>query len=112
MFAKYKANFLVEATEFERVQAGKLPEGWELSLPTFTAADSAKSTRQLSQGVLRKIVPVIPELMGGSADLTGSNLTKVDGNSLDYSKVDRSGRYLRFGVREHGMCAIANGMAA
>ena len=54
----------------------------------------------------------MPELIGGSADLTPSNLTKVPGNAADYSPADRVARYLRFGVREHGMCAVCNGLAA
>lgn len=112
MFAKYKENYPAEAAEFERTQAGLLPEGWEATLPTFTGADAAQPTRKLSQGVLKNIVPAIPELVGGSADLTGSNLTKVPGNEVDFSKADRTGKYIRFGVREHGMCAVANGMAA
>lgn len=55
--------------------------------------------------------PAVPEFLGGSADLTPSNLTRVDGNSIDYSRTARDGRYLRFGVREHGMCAVVNGIA-
>ena len=62
--------------------------------------------------VLAALVNSIPELIGGSADLTPSNLTKVDGNSLDYSPKNRDGRYIRFGVREHGMCSVCNGIAA
>lgn len=62
--------------------------------------------------MLGAIVDKIPELIGGSADLTPSNLTKVEGNAVDYSPKTPEGRYIRFGVREHGMCAVSNGIAA
>eukprot|EP00036_Acanthoecidae_sp_10tr_P009575 CAMPEP_0182925032 /NCGR_PEP_ID=MMETSP0105_2-20130417/8088_1 /TAXON_ID=81532 ORGANISM="Acanthoeca-like sp., Strain 10tr" /NCGR_SAMPLE_ID=MMETSP0105_2 /ASSEMBLY_ACC=CAM_ASM_000205 /LENGTH=677 /DNA_ID=CAMNT_0025062865 /DNA_START=64 /DNA_END=2097 /DNA_ORIENTATION=+ len=112
LFSKYKEAFPADAAEFERAQAGELPEGWAAKLPTFTEADKPIATRKLSQAVLKELVPAIPELVGGSADLTPSNLTKVDGNSIDFSKDNRVGRYLRFGVREHAMCSIVNGIAA
>eukprot|EP00041_Stephanoeca_diplocostata_P014815 m.279658 g.279658 ORF g.279658 m.279658 type:complete len:685 (-) comp19809_c0_seq1:377-2431(-) len=112
MFAKYQAAFPAEAAEFMRTMAGDLPAGWENALPTFTPADKGDATRKVSQQVLEKLVPAVPEFLGGSADLTPSNLTRVDGNSIDYSRAARDGRYLRFGVREHGMCAVVNGLAA
>eukprot|EP00040_Diaphanoeca_grandis_P030307 m.178977 g.178977 ORF g.178977 m.178977 type:complete len:686 (-) comp31954_c2_seq1:269-2326(-) len=112
MFAKYSAAYPTEAAELERTMAGKLPEGYAASLPRYTPADKTLATRQSSQQVLSKLVDLVPELIGGSADLTPSNLTKVEGNKLDYSKTSRDGKYIRFGVREHAMCSISNGICA
>ncbi|KAI9276507.1 transketolase [Sporodiniella umbellata] len=116
LFAKYKAEFPAEAEEIERRFSGKLPQGWEAALPRFTPADAAVATRKLSEGVLTALSDVIPELLGGSADLTGSNLTRwkkaVDFQHPSTGLGDYSGRYFRYGVREHGMFAIMNGMAA
>ncbi|KAK4509259.1 uncharacterized protein ATC70_007609 [Mucor velutinosus] len=116
LFAKYKAEFPQEGAEIERRFSGKLPEGWEKALPRFTPADAAVATRKLSEGVLTALSEVIPELLGGSADLTGSNLTRwkkaVDFQHPSTNLGDYSGRYFRYGVREHGMFAIMNGLAA
>jgi len=114
MLAKYAAAHPELNAEFERTVKGDhtLPAGWEACLPTYTADSPTKATRQYSQQVLGAIVDKIPELIGGSADLTPSNLTKVEGNAVDYSPKTPEGRYIRFGVREHGMCAISNGIAA
>lgn len=112
MFAKYKASHPAEAAEFERTQAGELPSDYFANVPKFNPESPTKATRQSSQMVLSELVNSIPELIGGSADLTPSNLTKVDGNKIDYSPTNRDGRYIRFGVREHGMCAVCNGIAA
>eukprot|EP00043_Microstomoeca_roanoka_P011042 m.104281 g.104281 ORF g.104281 m.104281 type:complete len:685 (+) comp15073_c0_seq1:184-2238(+) len=100
------------AAELSRVIAGKLPEGWDAKLPTFKPTDKAEASRKYSQHVLTALVEALPELIGGSADLTPSNNTKVPGNSVDFSAEHPEGRYLRFGVREHGMSAICNGIAA
>ncbi|KAJ2766153.1 Transketolase, partial [Coemansia nantahalensis] len=102
--------------ELTRRIAGQLPSGWEELLPRYTPADKAVATRKLSEIVINALAPVIPELVGGSADLTGSNLTRWKG-AVDFQPEptglgDYAGRYLRFGVREHGMAAICNGMAA
>jgi transketolase len=90
--------------------SGKLPEGWEAALPTFTAEDKPLATRQHSQTMLNALAPVLPGLVGGSADLAPSNLTlmKMFG---DFQKGQYAERNLRFGVREHGMGAICNGIA-
>jgi transketolase len=116
LVAKYQQEYPKEAAELTRRLAGKLPEGWEKSLPTFKPGDAAVASRKLSENILNAIAPVIPELVGGSADLTGSNLTRWKG-AEDFqppsSKLGSyAGRYFRFGVREHGMTAIANGIAA
>ncbi|WP_199247236.1 transketolase [[Phormidium] sp. ETS-05] len=109
-FAQYKAKYPAEAAEFERQLAGKLPEGWEKVLPTYTPADKGVASRKHSEITLNALATVIPELIGGSADLTHSNLTlmKVSG---DFQKGQYHNRNLRFGVREHGMGAICNGIA-
>lgn len=114
--AAYKQKYPAEGAEVERRLAGKLPEGWEKALPTYTPADSPVATRKLSEIVLTKLFPVLPELIGGSADLTGSNLTRpsdaVDFQAPATKLGDYTGRYIRYGVREHGMGAILNGIAA
>ena len=112
MYTAYQKAYPELAAELDRRVKGLLPTGWEAHLPSFKPGDAAKATRQYSQMVLEKIVPVLPELIGGSADLTPSTLTKVKGNELDFQKATPAGRYLRFGVREHGMSAVSNGIAA
>jgi len=108
--ATYRSKYAAEAAEFERFLSGKLPDGWEKSLPTYTPADKALATRKNSEMTLNALAPAVPELMGGSADLTHSNLTelKISGN---FQKGQYENRNLRFGVREHGMGAICNGIA-
>ncbi|KAI8978502.1 transketolase [Pilobolus umbonatus] len=116
LYAQYKEEFPTEAAELERRLAGELPEGWQSALPRFTPADAPVATRKLSEGVLTALSDVVPELLGGSADLTGSNLTRwkkaVDFQHPSTGLGDYSGRYFRYGVREHGMFAIMNGLAA
>ncbi|MBW4492415.1 MAG: transketolase [Oscillatoria princeps RMCB-10] len=109
-FAKYKAEYAAEAAELERLIAGKLPEGWEKVLPTYTPADKGDATRNHSGKCLNALADVIPELIGGSADLAPSNMTYLK-KFKDFQKGQYGERNLRFGVREHGMGAIANGMA-
>lgn len=116
LFASYGEKHKAEYEDLSRRLTGKLPEGWEKSLPVYTPADSAVASRKLSEIVLQKIHSVIPELVGGSADLTGSNLTRwkdaVDFQPPSTGLGDYTGRYIRYGVREHGMGAILNGLAA
>lgn len=109
-FSKYKAEYAAEAAELERLIAGKLPEGWEKVLPTYTPADKGDATRNHSGKCLNALADVIPELIGGSADLAPSNMTYLK-KFKDFQKGQYGERNLRFGVREHGMGAIANGMA-
>lgn len=106
---EYKAKYPEEAAEFERRILGKLPEGWDKALPSFTPEEKGKATRQYSEGVLNALAPVLPELIGGSADLTHSNLTEMKGFG-NFQKGQYQNRNLRFGVREHGMGAICNGI--
>jgi len=108
-FAAYAAAYPAAAAELPRMMAGDLPDGWDEVLPTY-AAEVKKATRAASGEVLNAIAARIPELIGGSADLTPSNKTDIKGEA-DVKTGDFSGRYLRFGVREHGMGAILNGMA-
>jgi transketolase len=91
--------------------AGQLPDGWQAALPVYKASDKAAATRALGGAALAKVINLVPALIGGSADLTGSNLTRCD-TDVDYQKATPHGRYIRFGVREHGMAAICNGIAA
>ncbi|MEY3403079.1 MAG: transketolase [Anabaena sp. CRKS33] len=109
-YAEYKAKYPQEAAEFDRLISGKLPEGWDQVLPTYTAADKALPTRKHSEICLNKLGAVLPELIGGSADLTHSNLTELKGTG-DFQKGHFGNRNIHFGVREHAMGAICNGMA-
>ncbi|MBE9048982.1 transketolase [Nostocales cyanobacterium LEGE 11386] len=109
-FADYKAKYPQEAAEFERYVSGKLPDGWDQVLPTFTAEDKGIPTRKHSEACLNKLAAVLPELIGGSADLTHSNLTEIKGFG-DFQKGQYQNRNVHFGVREHGMGAICNGIA-
>jgi len=106
------------AALLDRLQAGELPDGWADALPTFEAGKDV-STRSASGSVLSALAPVLPELWGGSADLAGSNNTTMKGEQ-SFLPVERSsamfpgnpyGRTLHFGIREHGMGAILNGIA-
>jgi transketolase len=109
-FAQYKAKYATEAAEFERLLSGKLPESWDQVLPTYTPEDKALPTRKHSENCLNKLAAVLPELIGGSADLTHSNLTEIK-SSGDFQKGHYENRNIHFGVREHAMGAICNGMA-
>ncbi len=100
--------------EFERVMAGRLPEALQATLAALkgelAAGRPKMATRQASQKVLEVLVPALPEMVGGSADLTTSNLTEVRGMAA-VSPGSYGGRYIHYGVREHGMAAAMNGMA-
>jgi transketolase len=104
------------AALFDRVVAGRLPEGWEDALPVFEEG-KAVATRAASGKVLQALGPVLPELWGGSADLAGSNNTTIDKNSSflpagnPLPEADPYGRTIHFGIREHSMAAEMNGIA-
>ncbi len=98
------------AKELRRRLAGELPVGWEKVVPSFTKENGSVASRAASNTVLNALVPIIPELMGGSADLTPSNGTAVK-TWRDFAPDDYAARYMHFGIREHGMGAIMNGMA-
>ncbi len=103
-----------ERAEFERAMAGRLPEGWNGPIAALRAKWAEErpklATRISSQRSLEALVPAVPELLGGSADLTGSNNTNVKGVPAA-SPGNWAGRYIHYGVREHGMAAAMNGMA-
>jgi transketolase len=109
-FEAYAAAHPSLAAEWHRVLRRELPSGWEASLPTFKAEDGAMATRVASGRVLNAIAPTIPNLIGGSADLATSNNTLLR-EAGEFSPQNHAGRNLYFGVREHGMGAILNGLA-
>lgn len=98
------------AAELERRMRGDLPDGWEECLPRFDAATGSVASRAASGTVLAALAPALPELLGGSADLTGSNLTQLKGE-VAFSAEHPEGRYVHYGIREHGMGGIMNGVA-
>ncbi len=110
LFAQYKSKYPEDAALLERMKSGKLPDGWEKALPTYTPEDKKNATRNHSGIVLNALAGVLPELIGGSADLAPSNKTLLK-SSGDFQKDAYENRNLRFGVREHGMGAICNGIA-
>ncbi len=109
LFAKYARAYPDQAEQFQQSLRGELPAGWQQALPSFTASD-AQATRQASGTILNAVAAVTPLLLGGSADLAPSNNTLIKG-AADFSAKTPGGRNLRFGVREHAMGAIVNGMA-
>lgn len=111
-FASYANKYPHQAAEYERRMQNRLPENWKDKFPTYLASDAKSvATRNRSEEILNICAAALPELMGGSADLSGSNLTVLK-CSGDYQKDNPIGRYIRFGVREHGMAAICNGLFA
>ncbi len=112
-FAAYNEAHPELAAEFARRMAGKLPHGWcqhaDKAIAEIDSEAGDMATRKASLRALNAYAPFLPEMAGGSADLTGSNLTKHDG-STPVSGEDASGNYIWFGVREFGMTAICNGM--
>lgn len=109
--ATYRSKYPTEAAEFERMLRGELPQGWDKELPTYTPDDKGLATRKHSQICLGALGPNLPELIGGSADLTHSNYTDIKGETGSYQPETPEKRYLHFGVREHAMAAVLNGIA-
>ncbi|HEY9874275.1 MAG TPA: transketolase [Candidatus Obscuribacterales bacterium] len=109
-FENYKAKYSAEAEELERLLSNKLPEGWEKTLPTYTPEDKADATRNHSGKCLNALAGVLPEIIGGSADLAHSCMTLLK-SSGDFQPGHYENRNIRFGVREHGMGAICNGIS-
>jgi transketolase len=103
-----------QRAEFTRLMAGRLPDGWEAPLvelkQKFSSEQTAAATRESSGATLAVLNQAIPELVGGSADLTGSVNTRVPGHQA-LSASSYGGRYIHYGIREHGMAAAMNGMA-
>ncbi|MCS7226769.1 MAG: transketolase, partial [Gloeomargarita sp. SKYB31] len=108
-FEAYRQAYPQEAAEFERIMRGELPTGWQEALMPI-AETGKESTRNISKLCLNALAQAIPELLGGSADLAHSNMTYLKGIP-EFQAGSYHGRNFRFGVREHGMGAIANGMA-
>ncbi len=106
----YKKSSPQKFAELDRRLAGKLPEDWESSLPIFPADEKGLATRIASGKVINALAAKIPELVGGSADLTPSTKTWMDGYPA-FEPETPDGRNFHFGVREHAMGAIVNGMA-
>ena len=112
-FAAYETEYPDLAAEFARRMAGKLPKGWcqyaDATIAEINGEAADMATRKASLRALNAYAPFLPEMAGGSADLTGSNLTK-HGGSRPISGDDAAGNYVWFGVREFGMTAICNGL--
>jgi transketolase len=112
-FRAYAAAWPELASEFRRRMAGELPAGWRARCEALIARANAKAeavaTRKASQNAIEALAPALPELIGGSADLSGSNLTMWSGSKVITR--ENGGNYLHYGVREFAMCAIMNGMA-
>lgn len=109
-FAAYEKKYKEDATELKTLISGELPADWEKSLPTYTPEIPGDATRNLSQQCLNALAKVLSGLIGGSADLASSNMTLLKTYG-DFQKETPAERNLRFGVREHGMGAICNGIA-
>ncbi|EPY19347.1 transketolase [Strigomonas culicis] len=106
-FESYRQQFPAEAAAFAAQMKNELPAGWEAKLPLN---DKSIATRKASENCLAALLPAIPALVGGSADLTPSNLTRpASAKLVDFTPTSYEGRYFRFGVREHGMTAFLNG---
>jgi len=114
LFGRYASAYPAEAREFERRMRGDLPAGWRTTsaqaLEPLSKQTAAQATRASSQAVLNALAPALPELFGGSADLTQSNSTLFKG-ARTLTPQDEAGDYLHYGVREFGMTAIMNGLA-
>ncbi|KKK63377.1 hypothetical protein LCGC14_2994900, partial [marine sediment metagenome] len=106
----YEKAYPEQAKEWHRFVNRNLPEGWDSDIPVFPPDSKGSATRISSGNILNAIAPKIPSLIGGSADLAPSTKTLIDGED-DFQSTHFEGRNLRFGVREHAMGAIMNGMA-
>ncbi len=109
-FEEYKKAYPELGSELQRRLNGELPQGWESALPTFPPDPKGMATRAASGKVINALAAKLPELIGGSADLTPSNNTKIEGSPA-FQRNSSEGRNFHFGVREHAMGAILNGMA-
>jgi len=105
----YTKKYSTEAKEFHQLLSGELPAGWDAELPTFTSKDNL-ATRKSASIVEQAILKKVWGLFGGSADLSESTYTDLEGDK-EFEKGTYAGRNLKFGVREHGMCGALNGIA-
>ncbi len=106
----YKRLYPALGAELQRRIDGKLPADWQSALPTFPADSKGMGTRVASGKTINAIAPKLPELIGGSADLAPSNNTKIEGSPA-FQKESPQGRNFHFGVREHAMGSVLNGMS-
>jgi len=109
-FERYRESYPHAAARFEMVQTGGLPSGWDREMPVYESDAKGVATRSASGAALSAVARAVPWLLGGSADLGPSNKTLIEGCG-DLSSENATGRNIHFGVREHAMCAAANGMA-
>ena len=110
LFESYKKKYPSEAEQFLKIMKGDLGDGWKKALPVFENINEKLATRAASGKVINAIAEYLPMLIGGSADLEPSNNTMIKGIGK-FSADDRSGKNFHFGIREHGMASIMNGMA-
>jgi transketolase len=110
LFADYKKANPDLAAEFERVQEGRLKDGWQQGLPQFAADSKPMATRSAGNAVMNSFAKYVPELIGGAADLSTSTKTVIKDSGNFH--LDPKGENIYYGVREFGMCAAVNGMAA
>jgi transketolase len=110
LFASYRSKYSDLAAEIDQIERRELPTGWDRSLPVFPADSKGMAGREASGKVLNALAPHIPWLLGGSADLGPSNKTILTGAG-DFQADSPGGRNLHFGVREHAMAAIVNGLS-
>lgn len=109
LYERYRAEHPAAAAELSALLAGTLPDGFDRDLPTFEPG-SKVATRKASAQALNALAAHVPAMVGGSADLAGSNFTDIDGDRA-MTRADYAGRMLHFGIREHAMAAAANGLA-
>ncbi|NCR06991.1 MAG: transketolase [Microcystis aeruginosa LG13-11] len=110
LFNEYQTKYPAEAALFEQLTTSQLPEGWDKALPVYKPEDKALASRKHSEICLNALAGVLPGLIGGSADLTHSNYTELE-HFGNFQKGSYQERNVHFGVREHAMGAICNGIA-
>ncbi len=110
LYKKYKEKYPAEAAEYELFKNGNLPKGWKDDLPVFKPTENGTATRKASGKMLNAIAIKLPMLIGGSADLSPSTDTELKGFE-SFTNTNHSGRNFHFGIREHAMGAVLNGMA-
>jgi transketolase len=110
LFRRYSQKYPDLSQQFKNMMDGVFPENWGSGLPSFSPSEGSMSTRDASGKTMNAIAAAVPGLIGGSADLAGSNRTTLKGLG-DFGFGDNRGRNIHFGVREHGMAAMVNGMA-
>lgn len=110
LFARYREAFPQEAAEIDELRRGKLHDGWQQTIPSFDADAKGLASRDSSGKVINAVAPHLPALLGGAADLSPSTKTDIKGAD-SFEATNYGGKNLHFGVREHAMGSIANGMA-